>query len=52
MTNSGKLFSDELIEWLLAASFIQYYYHMSIYFEYAPYGTKIVVLSRINDCVY
>ena len=25
---------------------------MSIYYKYAPYGTKIVVLSYVDDCVY
>ena len=52
MTNSGKLFSDELTEWLLEAGFIQYQYHMSIYYKYALYGSKIVVLSYVDDCVY
>ena len=36
MTNSGKLFYDELIEWLLEAGFIQYQCQMSIYYKYAP----------------
>ena len=52
MTNYGKLFSDELTEWLLEAFFIQYQCQMSIYYNYAPYGTKIVVLYYVNDCVY
>ena len=25
---------------------------MSIYYKYAPDGTKIVVLSYVDDCVY
>ena len=25
---------------------------MSIYYNYAPYGYKIVVLSYVDDCVY
>ena len=25
---------------------------MSIYYNYAPYGTKIVVLYYVDDCVY
>ena len=25
---------------------------MSIYYKYAPYGTKIVVLSYVDDCLY
>ena len=52
MTNSEKLFSDELIEWLLEAGFIQSQCQMSIYYKYAPYGSRIVVLSYVDDCVY
>ena len=52
MTNFGKLFADELIEWLLEANFIQYQCQLSIYYKYAPYGSKIVVLSYVDDCVY
>ena len=52
MTNSGKLFSDELTECLLEAVFIQKQCQMSIYYKYAPDGSKIVVLSYVDDCVY
>ena len=52
MTNSGKLFSDELTEWLLDSGFIQSQCQMSIYYRYALYGTKIVVLYYVYDCVY
>ena len=52
MTNSGKLFDDELTEWLLEAGFIQSQCQMSIYYKYAPDGSKIVVLSYVDDCVY
>ena len=52
MTNSGKLFSDELTEWLLEAGVIQSQCQMSIYYKYAPDGYKIVVLSCVDDCVY
>ena len=52
MTNYGKLFYDDLTEWLLEAGFIQSQCHMSIYYKYAPDDTKIVVLSFFNDCVY
>ena len=52
MTNSGKLFSDELTEWLLEAGFILSQCHMSIYYKYAPDGSKIVVLYYVGDCVY
>ena len=52
MTNSGKLFADELTEWLLEAGFIQSQCHMSIYYKYAPDVSKIVVLSYVDDFIY
>ena len=52
MTNSGKLFSYELIEGLLGIVFIKYQLQMSISHNYAPDGTKIVVLSYVDDCFY
>ena len=52
MTNSGKLFADELTERLLEAGFIQSQCQMSIYYKYAPYASKIVVLYYVDDCVY
>ena len=52
MTKSGKLFADELTEWLLEAGLIQSQCQMSIYYKYAPDGSKIVVLSYVDDCVY
>ena len=44
MNNDGNLFDDNLTEWLLESGFIQYQCHMSIYYKYAPYGTKNVIL--------
>ena len=52
MTNSGKLFADELTEWLIEEGFMQSKCQMSIYYKYAPDGSKIVVLSYVDDCVY
>ena len=52
MTNSGKLFADELTEWILEAGFIQYQFHISIYYKYAQEGTNIVVLYYVFDCIY
>ena len=52
MTNSRKLFADKLKEWLLEAGFIQSQCQMSIYYKYAPDGSKIVVLSYVDDYVY
>ena len=52
MNNSGKLFAGDLTEWLLEAGFIQSQCQMSIYYKYEPDGSKIVVLSYVDDCVY
>ena len=52
MTNSRKLFADELTEWILETGSIQYQCQMSIYYKYALYGSIIVVLSYVDDCVY
>ena len=52
MTNSGKLFADELVEWLIEEGFIQSQYQIFIYYKYSPDGSKIVVLSYVDDCVY
>ena len=52
MTNSGKLFADELKEWLLEAGFIQSQCHISIYYKYAPDVSKHFVLSYVDGCVY
>ena len=49
MTNSGKLFDDEL--WFLEAGFIKSQCQMPIYYNYAPDRTKHVVLSYVDDCV-
>ena len=52
MTNSGKLFADDLTEWLLDTGFIQYQCQTPIYYKYAPDGTNVIFLSYVNDCVY
>ena len=52
MTNSGKMFSDELTEWLIEEGFMQSQCQIFIYYKYAPDGSKIVVLSYVDDCVY
>ena len=52
MTNSGKLFADELTEWSLEECFIQYQCQMSIYYKYATYVTNLFVLFYFDDCVY
>ena len=52
MTISGKLFDDNLTECLLEAGLIQSQCQMSIYYKYAPGGSKIVVLSYVDNFVY
>ena len=52
VTNSVKLFPGWLTEWLLETGFIKSQCQISIYYKYAPDGTKIVVLSYVDDCVY
>ena len=52
ITTSGKLVADELTEWLLEAGFIQSQCQMSIYYKYAPDGSKFFVLSYVDDFVY
>ena len=52
MTNYGKLFADELTEWLFVTGFIQSQCHISIYYNYAQDGTKIVFLYDVTECVY
>ena len=51
ITNTGKLFTDELTEWFLEACFIQSQCHMSIYYKYTPDETKIAVLSYVDYCL-
>ena len=52
MTNSGKLFDDELTEFLLDAGFIQSQCQIYIYYKYSPDGSICFVLSYVDDCVY
>ena len=52
MTNSGKFFADKLTECLIVAGFIKSQCQIYIYYKYAPYGSKMVVLSYVDDCVY
>ena len=52
ISNFRKLFSDELTECLIEEGFLQSQFQVSIYYNYAPDGSKIVVLSYVDDCVY
>ena len=52
INNNGKLFADEWTEWLLESGFIYYQCQIYIYYKYAPYRSKIVVLYYVDDFVY
>ena len=53
MTNNGKLFADELTNYLIyEAGFNQYKCQMYVYYKYAPDGSKLVVLYYVDECVY
>ena len=53
MTNSGKLFAYELINWLMNVSgFKKSQCQISIYYKHALDGSKLVVLSYVDDCVF
>ena len=52
MINSGKLFADELTDWLSEEGFMQAQCKMSIYYKCAPDGSKIFVLYYFDDYVY
>ena len=53
MTNFGKLFADELTNWLIDESDLnQSKCKVSVYYKYAPDGSKLVVLYYVDDCVY
>ena len=52
MTNSGKIIAGELTECLTEEYFIQSQCQMSIYYNYAPDGSNIVVFSYVDDCLY
>ena len=53
MTNYGKLFPDELTTWLIyETGFTKSQSQISIYYKYSPDGSKLVVLSYVDECVY
>ena len=53
MNNSGKLFADDLEDWLIDKSAFKIsQFQMSIYYKYSPYGKNIVYLYYVDDCVY
>ena len=53
MTNSGMLFADKLTNCLIyEAGFNQPKCQMYVYYKYAPDGSKLFVLSYVDDCLY
>ena len=53
MTNYGKIFDYELKNWLIDESgFKQSQCQMFIYYKYATYVSKLVMLSYVDDYVY
>ena len=53
MTNSGNKFSNEITTCLMyEAGFKWSQFQMSVFKKYAPYGSKLVVLYYVCDCVY
>ena len=52
ITNSVKLFDDELKGWLLESGFIRFQCQISIYYKDATEGTKNIVLSYVYGYIY
>ena len=53
MNNSGKLFAYELTNWMIdEAGFNQSKCKMSAYYNYTPYGSRLVMISYVYDFVY
>ena len=53
MTNSGKLFSNELTNWLIdEAGFNQAKWKISAHYKYAHDSSNLVLLSYVDECVY
>ena len=53
MSNYGNLFYHEHNNRLIdEAGFNQYILQMSVYYKYSPNGSKLVVLSYVDDFVY
>ena len=53
MNNSGKIFAYDLTNRRIDVSgFKQSQFQISIYYKYAPDGSKIVVLIYADDCVF
>ena len=52
MNNSENIFFDELTNWMIYEGGLKHpQCQMSIYYKYALYGSKLVVLSYDDECV-
>ena len=53
ITNYWKFFAGELTNWLIyEAGFNQSKFQMSVFYNYESDGSKLVVLSHVEDFVY
>ena len=53
MINSVKLFDDELTNWMVGETWFNHSKcQMSLYYKYAPYRSKLVVLYYVGDYIY
>ena len=51
MNNKGESFTYKLTNCMIdEAGFIQSKFQSSVYYKYAPYGSKLVVISYDDDC--
>ena len=53
MNNSGKISSDEHNNFLIdKLGYNQSKYRIYVYYKYAPDGSKLVLLSYVDECIY
>ena len=53
MTHYEKVFSNKLANWMIDDEVFNHYkYQMSIYYKYEPDGSKLVMLSYVDYCLY
>ena len=53
MNNYGKLFSDEITNLMIGeAGFNHYKFQISVYYKYESDGSKLVLLSYVDDFLY
>ena len=53
MNDTEKRFADELTNWLMnVVGFKESQFKMSIHYKFAKYGSKLVALNYVDDCVF